>query len=278
MGSLIVYQTGLPAGLGGLVQTSVAVVVAWVLGTWARERRAHVDIAEERAAVAEQRRIEEARRAVAEERERIAREMHDVVTHHVSVMVIQAGAAERALERRPEDARQAIAAIAATGRQALADMRTMLGILGPARALDTDAHEEVPEPMPGLDRLGELIESVRAAGLPVELSITGARRPLHPGVELSAYRIIQEALTNTLKHAHGARSHVAVRFSPGELLLSIRDEGGSGSRDLANQGHGRGVIGMRERVSVFGGDFEAGPVPGGFGVEVRLPLGASAEA
>jgi signal transduction histidine kinase len=132
--------------------------------------------------------------------------------------------------------------------------------------------------MPGLDRLGELIESVRAAGLPVELSVSGARRPLHPSVELSAYRIIQEALTNTLKHAHGARSHVAVRFGPGELELSIRDEGGTGSRDLAAQGQGRGLIGMRERVAVFGGELRAGPAPGGFGIDVRLPLGASADA
>jgi signal transduction histidine kinase len=104
------------------------------------------------------------------------------------------------------------------------------------------------------------------------------RQPLHPGVELSAYRIIQEALTNTLKHAHGARSHVAVRFSPDALELSIRDEGGTGSRDLAAQGHGRGLIGMRERVAIFGGEFRAGPTPGGFGVEVRLPLGASTDA
>jgi signal transduction histidine kinase len=271
LGAIIVYRTGMPAGLGGLVQTTVAVVVAWVLGTWSRERRTYVGVVEERAAAAERRRDEDARRAVSEERERIAREMHDVVTHHVSVMVIQSGAAERALRRRPEDALQAISAIGVTGRQALADMRIMLGILGPVRT-EGEETSDVPEPMPRLDRLGELIESVRAAGLPVELTVSGERQPMHPGVELSAYRIIQEALTNTLKHAHGARSFVSVRFGPSSLELSVRDEGGSGSSGIAGSGRGRGLIGMRERVAVFGGEFRAGPIPGGFGIEALLPL------
>jgi signal transduction histidine kinase len=269
---LIAWRGGLPAATGSLVQTLLAVLAAWTLGTWARERQAYIGTVEERALQAERNREAEARRAVAEERDRIAREMHDVVTHHVSVIVIQSGAAERALDRRPEDVRQAIAAIGATGRQALADMRTMLGILGPVDGVSPD-EGEAPEPMPGLDRLGELLESVRAAGLPVELTVTGERRRLHPGLELSAYRIIQEALTNTLKHANGARSRVAVRFGSDALELRVEDEGGVGAGDLAEAGHGRGLIGMRERVAMFGGDFEAGPSPTGFAVTARLPLG-----
>ena len=132
--------------------------------------------------------------------------------------------------------------------------------------------------MPSLDRLGELIESVRAAGLPVELALSGERRTLDPGVELSAYRIIQEALTNALKHARGARTLVAVRYGDDELELRIEDEGGARARDLADAGEGRGLIGMRERVAMFGGDFDAGPAPGGFRVRARLPLGAAATA
>jgi signal transduction histidine kinase len=211
---------------------------------------------------------------VAEERERIARELHDVVTHHVSVMVIQAGAAEMALSDRPEAARGALRAIGETGREALSDMRTMLGILGPGpEAVDVPPGEVRP-PIPGLDRLGELIESVRAAGLPVELSIAGERPPMHPGVELSAYRIVQEALTNTLKHARGARSHVSVRYEDDAVELTIDDENGTGPRDMAHQGNGRGLIGMRERAAVFGGRFWAGPTAGGFRVEARLPISA----
>lgn len=275
--TLIAIRGGIPAALGSVIQTQLAVLAAWTLGAWARERQAYIGLVEERAAQAERTREERAERAVAEERERIAREMHDVVTHHVSVIVIQAGAAERALERRPADARQAVAAIAATGRQALADMRTMLGILGPPRG-GTDVEGDAPEPMPGLDRLGELIESVRAAGLPVELTVSGERRRLHPGVELSAYRIIQEALTNTLKHADGARSHVSVRYGADALEIRVEDEGGAGAGALAGAGQGRGIIGMRERVAMFGGDFEAGPSPTGFRVAARLPVATGGPA
>ena len=271
MGPIIISRTGFPAGLGGLVQTTVAIGVAWILGTWSRERRAYVDLAEARAVAAERSRDEEARKAVAAERERIAREMHDVVTHHVSVMVIQAGAAEAALASRPDETLQAIAAIGSTGRQALADMRTMLGVLGPEHGDGTDDAVGSIEPMPGLDQLGQLIESVRAAGLRVELTVTGDRPPLHPGVELSAYRIIQEALTNTLKHARDARCQVTVRFSPTAVDLTIDDVGARGSTDIAGRGQGRGLIGMRERVAVFRGDFQAGETARGFRVHARLP-------
>ncbi len=271
--ALLFVRGAIPVALGSAIQTELAVLAAWTLGTWARERQAYIGVVEERAALAERGREEEARRAVREERERIAREMHDIVTHHVSVIAIQAGAAERALDRRPEDARTSVAAIATTARQALADMRTMLGVLGP---VSPTTGGDAPQPMPGLDRLGELIESVRAAGLPVELSVTGERRDLDPGIELSAYRIVQEALTNTLKHARGARSLVNVTYGPSTLELDVEDVGGTGAGDLADAGQGRGLIGMRERAALYGGELEAGPSATGFRVRARLPLTSSA--
>jgi signal transduction histidine kinase len=275
LAALIASRGGVPRALSALIQTELAVLVAWTLGTWARERRAYLGSVEDRAARAEREREVRAQRAVSEERERIARELHDVVTHHVSVIVIQAGAARRALERRPDDVREAIDAIDATGRQALADMRRMLGILGTATDTDTSRDGATLEPMPGMERLGPLLESVRAAGLPVELSIEGDRRPLDPGVELSAYRIIQEALTNTLKHAGGGRARVDVRYEPFALEVHVADEGGRGGGDLSAEGAGRGLIGMRERVAMFGGTLEAGPGGGGFRVAARLPLDGS---
>lgn len=275
MGALIIVRGGLPQALGGLVQTELAVLATWVLGSWARERRVYIGTVEERAQRAEREREARADRAVAAERGRIARELHDVVTHHVSVIVIQAGAALRALERRPADARDALGAIDGTARLALADMRRMLGILG---APQTDPGSEPGlEPMPSLDRLGPLIESVRAAGLPVELSIHGDRRPLDPGIELSAYRIIQEALTNTLKHARGGRARVDVRFGSVALEVRIADHGGSGPTGVGSiDTGGQGLIGMRERVGLFGGTLEAGPAHDGFRVVARLPLDGAA--
>jgi signal transduction histidine kinase len=277
VGILIATRATLPAALSSLVQTELAVLVTWVLGTWARDRRRRLETAEERADRLERERDELDRRAVAEERERIARELHDVVTHHVSVIVIQAGAAERALDRRPADARMAIQAIDATGRQALADMRRMLGILGRATAGSAsgpgEGSAEDLAPMPGLDRLGELLEQVRAAGTPVELSVTGERRPLDPGIELSAYRIIQEALTNAMRHAPGARAHVAVGYRPAALEIEVDDDGAQArpaNGPPVRPGHG--LIGMRERVAVFGGEFSAGPTSRGFRVRATLPL------
>jgi signal transduction histidine kinase len=278
MGVLIAYRGGLPGALGSLVQTELAVLAAFTLGVWAHERRAYIGTVEERATRAEHEREERARQAVVEERERIARELHDVVTHHVSVIVIQAGAARRALDRRPADVKAAIDAIDATGRQALADMRRMLGILGRSDTSGDVDPAEAREPMPALDRLGSLMESVRAAGLPVELSVEGEPRPLDPGVELSAYRIVQEALTNTLKHAHGARARVSVRYEPAALELRVVDEGGGAPATAVADSGGHGLIGMRERVALFGGSLEAGPAEGGFRVAARLPLDAPAAA
>jgi signal transduction histidine kinase len=277
---VILYRVGVPAGLSGLVQSLLTVFVVWLVGTWAQERRRYIGTVEERAARAEAEREARAAKAVADERSRIARELHDVVTHHVSVIVIQAGAALRALDRRPADARTAVEAIDASGRTALADMRRMLGILAPDRVGGTADGDAVPAPMPGLDRLGELLEQVRATGLRTELSVMGTPRPLDAGVELSAYRIVQEALTNTLKHAPDARAAVTLRYEPDALELEVVDDGGSGRvphRSLAHPGDpGHGLIGMQERVAVFGGSLEAGPHGGGFRVAARLPVDPAA--
>ena len=273
---VIVYRVGVPAGLSGLVQSLLTVFVVWLVGTWAQERRRYIGTVEERADRAESEREARAARAVTEERARIARELHDVVTHHVSVIVIQAGAALLALDRRPEDARTALEAIDGSGRTALADMRRMLGILAPDRVGGGDA---VPAPMPGLDRLGELLEQVRGAGLRTELSVVGTPRPLDAGVELSAYRIVQEALTNTLKHAPDARAAVTIRYGLDALEVEVVDDGGSGRASNGSLAHpgdpGQGLIGMRERVAVFGGTLEAGPHGAGFRVAARLPVDAA---
>jgi signal transduction histidine kinase len=253
-----------------LIQTELFFAAAWFIGDSVRIRRLYTRSVEQTAALLEREREERARRAVREERERIAREMHDAVTHHVSVIVIQAAGALRSLARRPEEARQALEAISHTGRQALTDMRRMLGILGEA---------ESQEPMPGLDRLGDLLEQVRSAGLAVELAIEGDRRPLDPGLELSAYRIIQEGLTNALKHTGGGRARVTVRYDAGSLAITVDDERGRAAEPPIEPEHqGRGLVGMRERVAMFGGSFEAAPTARGYRVHARLPLSGAGAA
>ncbi len=251
-------------GLQGLIQTQLFIAAAWFVGDLLRLRGLYTRAIEERAQLLEREREERARTAILEERERIARELHDAVTHHVSVIVIQAGAALRALDKRTDDVRSALEAIDTTGRQALTEMRRMLGILG------SDSGQE---PLPGLDRLGDLIEQVRAAGLTVELSIRGTPRPLDPGLELSAYRIIQEALTNSLKHAGGGRARVAVEYGPRALEIVIDDERGAEAPEPVEPDHeGRGLLGMRERVAMFRGRFAAQPTPTGFRISAQLPL------
>ena len=261
-------KADLQTALSGLISTSVGIGVVWALGDWVKTRRRYNALIEQSARLLEADREAQARRAVQTERERIARELHDIVTHHVSVIVIQAGAGLTALGDRPDPARSALEAIDRTSRQALTDMRLMLGMLGDPAAADPSR-----EPVPGLQRLGELIEEVRSAGLPVELSVEGERRPLDDGIELSAYRIVQEALTNTLKHARGARAQVHLGFEPRALDIEVTDRGGAGPQDLGDGATGgRGLIGMRERVALFGGEFEAAPFADGFRVHARLPV------
>ncbi len=264
IGVLFVGRTELPEGLQALIQTELFFAAAWFIGDSVRIRRLYTRSVEQTAELLEREREERARRAVSDERERIAREMHDAVTHHVSVIVIQAGGALRALEGRPQEVRQALEAIDHTGRQALTDMRRMLGVLG---------ETESQEPMPGLDRLGDLLEQVRSAGLAVELAIEGERRPLDPGLELSAYRIIQEGLTNALKHTGGGRARVTVSYDTGSLAITVDDERGRDAAPPIEPEHdGRGLVGMRERVAMFRGTFEAAPTARGFRVHARLPL------
>jgi signal transduction histidine kinase len=197
---------------------------------------------------------------VAEEQARIARELHDVVAHALSVIVVQAGAAQEVFEVDPKRAEKPIGAIDTAARLALTDLRRVLGIL----------HDETAfEPQPGLDRLDGLINQVRATGLQVKFEVEGPLRPLSPAVDLSAYRIIQEALTNTLKHAAAEHAHVSVRYGS-ELRLEIRDDG-HGAADGNYAGHG--LTGMRERVAMLGGTVEAeSPPTGGYLVTARIPL------
>jgi signal transduction histidine kinase len=268
----LIAREGLPEVLQGLIQTELVFTVAWLLGIASRMRGVYTRALEEQTRLLAREREERAKRAVLEERERIARELHDAVTHHVSVIVIQAGGALRTLDRRPDEARSALEAIDTTARQALTDMRRMLGILGEADSLDDAA-----TPMPGLDRLGDLIEQVRKAGLTVELSVQGEPRRLDPGLELSAYRIIQEGLTNSLKHAGGGRARVTIRYGTDALELSIDDDGGGAPPGPIEPAHaGRGLVGMRERVAMFRGSFDASPTATGFRVTAALPLGEGA--
>jgi signal transduction histidine kinase len=221
-----------------------------------------------RGQVAETRRLERDRlSAVAQERARIARELHDVIAHSVSVMIVQAGAGEEMLKADPARALEPLRSVQETGRQALVEMSRLLGLLR------DDRRELGLAPQPGMRDLRDLAAQVREAGLQVDLRIEGDPRSLPLGVDLSAYRVVQEALTNALKYARGARAEVRVRYAPDALELEIVDDGAG----TAN-GHvgGHGLIGMRERVSVFGGEFEAGPRDGGgFSVRASLPFKAT---
>ena len=209
-------------------------------------------------------REEKAQSAVVEERTRIAREMHDVVAHSVSVMVVQSQAAQRLLEGEHSAARQALSSIETTGRQALTEMRRLLGTLR-----RTDA-ELTLAPQPSLRRLEDLIEQVREAGLPVELRVEGEASSLPPGVDLSAYRIVQEALTNILKHAGPSRAEVVIHYRDDEVEVEVTDDGAGNGK---GGGSKQGLIGMRERVALYGGVLESGKrAGGGYVVRALLPL------
>jgi signal transduction histidine kinase len=249
-------------------------LIAWVLGDSVRYRRAYYANLEERAATLERERDAHTQIAAAAERARIARELHDVVAHNVSVMVVQADGAAYALGTDPGRARQALAAISATGRQALTEMRVLLGVL---RKTDEDGRG-VLAPLPGLDQLGDLLDQTRAAGLPVACSVEGEPRPLPGGTALAAYRIIQESLTNTRKHAGPhARASVRLRYAPDAVEIVVADDGAGGAATGEAAGHG--LTGMRERATLYGGSVQAGPRPGGgYQVAARLPLAPPAAA
>ncbi|MFJ9162300.1 sensor histidine kinase [Streptomyces griseoviridis] len=257
-----------------MVFQTVPFALAWVLGDSIRTRRAYFAQLEERAARLEKEREAQAKVAVAAERARIARELHDVVAHNVSVMVVQADGAAYVLDAAPDQAKKALETISSTGRQALAEMRRLLGVLR------TGEHQEAGEyvPQPDVEQMGDLIEQCRTAGLPVDFKVEGTPRPLPSGVELTAYRIVQEALTNTRKHG-GPNTGASVRlvyFDDG-LGLLVEDDGKGAPHELYEEGgpdgQGHGLIGMRERVGMVGGTLDAGPRPGGgFRISALLPL------
>lgn len=215
------------------------------------------------------------RLAVELERARIARELHDVVTHNVSVMVIQAGAARKVMDAAPDRAREALLAVEAGGRTAMAELRHVMGLLtmdepnDPERGLDPEL-----APQPGLGQLAELTDRVRATGVPVELTVTGTPAPLAPGADLAAYRVVQEALTNVVRHAGGARVRVSVEHAPDAVRVEVIDTGGTTAAP-AGPGGGHGLTGLRERLAVYGGTLEAGSRPrGGFRVRAVIPAAA----
>jgi signal transduction histidine kinase len=243
--------------------------IAWVIGDNIRTRRAYLAELEARAARLEREREERDERAVADERTRIARELHDVIAHNVSVMVVQATAGEEVFDADPGRARESLSAVASTGRAALAELRRLLGVI---RTEDGDAGAPSYTPQPGIEYLGELVGQVREAGLAVELSVLGSPRELPEAVGLCAYRIVQEALTNTLKHADATTACVNVRYVADALELQVLDDG-HGASAVNGEADGHGLIGMRERVALFGGELTAGPRAGrGYAVRARLPL------
>jgi signal transduction histidine kinase len=240
---------------------------AWWIGEVFRTRNQREAELQERTRQLEKERDENARRAVMDERVRIARELHDVVAHHVSVMGIQAGAARRILKQQPDKANDVLSQIEASSRQAVAELQRLLGFLREENHVDDIA------PQPGLKQLDVLFDQMRLTGLSISVHKEGEEIPLPPGVDLSAYRIVQEALTNTLKHAGPVNADVTIRYLRGAVELEITDNGSTPQSVSNQESKGRGLIGMRERVSLHGGDFFAGRLPeGGFSVKAKLPF------
>jgi signal transduction histidine kinase len=255
--------------VGFLTVASNILVVVWVwwFGDVMRARAEREALLAERTVQLEHEREEKARRAVIDERVRIARELHDVVAHHVSLMGVQAAAARRVLGRQPDKAEEALTAIEGASRQAVAEMHRLLGVLR------HEGERESFAPQPSLSQLPSLVGQIRDAGLPVELSVEGEERPVPPSVDLSAYRIVQEALTNTLKHAGPAKAAVRVRYGETALDIEVMDDGRGPAVNGNGASGGNGLVGMRERVGMLGGELQAGYYPGvGFSVRAHLPL------
>jgi signal transduction histidine kinase len=264
IGIAALVEFNAPEGKAGdFIWDAITFTIAWVIGFAVGEKYREVDEAKERAAAAEREREERARRAVSDERARIARELHDVVGHSVSVMTVQASAVRRLLEPDQDQVGEALQVVEQTGREALAEMRRMVGVLRHA--------EEAPAlaPQPSLEQLEKLVQHARDRGLPVELRIEGEPVALPTGIDLTAYRLVQEGLTNAIKHARAQRAEVLVRYEDGKVELTVSDDGpGGGDGDSG----GHGLVGMRERVTVYGGKLEAGPRPeGGYRLRATLP-------
>jgi len=255
LGQFPVSRTLIPAGATSLV--------AWVIGDYIRGRRAFL-----MELIVRHRRESEAsrRQAVEDERLRIARELHDVVAHNVSLMAIQAGAA-RVAGNVDGEAQKALQSIEVSARDTLAELNRLLGVLR------NEPGQPELSPQPGLEQIDSLLKAANDAGLEVALKTTGTQRPLPAALDLTAYRIVQEAITNALKHAHASRLEVRVAYLPDALELTIRDNGEGGSEAAVRSSTGHGLIGMRERVALFGGELEAGTSDvGGFTVRSRLPI------
>jgi len=264
-GAAIIVHNEPTHSVSSLVFIPVLFGISWLAGFALRSREEQAEAAEARAAQAERERDAAARVAVAEERARIARELHDVVAHAVSVMVLQAGAVRHKLPETLQDEADALRDVERTGRVALAEMRRLLG----AMRGDGDGAELAPQP--SLDSLDRLAADVERAGLPVRVRIEGEPVRLSPAIDLSAYRIVQEGLTNALKHARASHADVTVRYEPEEIRIEVRDDGAGPAK---SDGHGHGLVGIRERVKIYGGEMTAGGDPdGGFVLSARLPVG-----
>jgi signal transduction histidine kinase len=254
------------------VQFPLIIGAAWLLGYFVGDRHVYAARLEERTAELEQARDELARRAVAEERLRLARELHDVVAHSMSVIAVQSGVGAHVAESRPEEVGKALAAIEATSRATLEELRRLLGVL----RQDSESQASLA-PVPGLADLEGLLGEVAKAGLAVRLRVEGTPSPLPAGVDLSAYRIVQEALTNVVKHAGPAQAQVTIGYRDRDVTVEVTDDGRGAAAPAGDGrgGTGHGLVGMRERVAAFGGDLETGPRPGGgFRVAARLSLAA----
>ena len=267
VGALVAGVTALGPNqtVGDVIFPVVLFSGCWALGRVGRGRARLTAELQARTEQLERERVERERDAVARERVRIARELHDVVAHSVSVMVVQAGAARSVLDFDPDASVRALGAVEATGREALTEMRRLLGILRPA---GEDADHS---PQPSLDRLGALIARSRDAGLDVELHVEGRAGPLAPGVDLTAFRLVQEGLTNALKHGGRGRARVVLRWSPEVLEIEVANRVADGPAAHGLASGGQGLIGMRERVALCGGELRAGPIGRGFVVRARLP-------
>jgi signal transduction histidine kinase len=264
VGAALVMYNNPDHSAADLVFTPILFGIGWLAGFALRERAEQAEAAEERALRAEREREAAARIAVAEERARIARELHDIVAHSVSVMVLQVGAVRHKLPKALDEDRDALQGVEQAGRTALSEMRRLLG------AMRDDGDGVDLAPQPGLDRLDALVEEVGRAGLPVRLHVDGDPFPLPRALDLSAYRIVQEGLTNSLKHARARHADVTVRYGSDELRIEVRDDGAGAER---SDGLGHGLVGIRERVKIYGGEMTAGTAPeGGFVLSTRLPL------
>ncbi|MFF3441496.1 sensor histidine kinase [Streptosporangium sp. NPDC002721] len=277
MGGLVLAAGLAGAGFGDVTPALpnwtgpfVVLLSVGVFGSFVRFWRQQLGASRHRLAELRQEQANAMRRAVAEERSRIAAELHDVVTHNVSVMVIQAGAARKIMDVEPEQSKQALLAIESGGRAAMAELRNVMGLLAGPGGERLDGPSDGLEPQPGLDRLDALVERVRAAGVPVSVEVSPPG-PLPPGVDLAAYRVVQEALTNTIKHAAGAAASVTIGHDGDRLEIEVTDTGGARSAG-PRAGNGRGLIGLRERLAVYGGTLDAGrTAEGGFRIKARVP-------